>query len=185
MVAFGLASAALVWGCAGELDKDPTTFANALANGGATGGSQATTGGTGSTSGGTGATSGGTESTTGGSSSVVPPDDACVASVLMNNGCTGCHNANTVSIPTLGAGLALDGANLGQRLRTTKATYASVTKNADKCVKDALIIDPTAPSNSILLKKVSNSQVCGDPMPQSGGLSGSDLQCITDWINKF
>ena len=188
----GLGAAALLWGCAGELDKDPTVFKNAYTNGmnpgtggtgTTTGGTGTTTGGTGTTTGGTGTTTGGTGTTTGGSSGMIPPDDPCVASVIAAKQCTSCHSTAAASF--VGANLVLEGANLGQRLSMTKATYMGVTTNAAACVKDALIIDPVNPANSILLKKVAGTQVCGDKMPQGTGLSGSDLQCFQDWINKF
>jgi hypothetical protein len=107
-----------------------------------------------------------------------------VATVIAAKACTACHSMGTASVPSIGAGLVLEGPNLGARLSTTKATYF-MAKNPAACVPGALIIDPDNPANSILLKKVSNTQACGDPMPQGTGLSGDDLKCFTDWINKF
>lgn len=174
---------ALVWGCAGELDKDPESFTNAYTKPGATGGS-----GTGGSSGGSTGMTGGTTATggttgTGGSGDVIPPDDACVAGVLASNACTACHS--TASASSIGADLVLEGTNLGARLSTTKATYKGVAANAGACVQGALIIDPVTPANSILLKKVAGTQACGDKMPMGSGLSGASLQCIQDWIAKF
>jgi hypothetical protein len=189
----GLGAAALLWGCAGELDKDPTVFKGAYTDGtnpstggtSSTGGTGTVTGGTGTTTGGTGTTTGGTGTTTGGSSGMIPPDDPCVASVIAAKGCTACHSTAAASL--IGANLVLEGTNLGARLSTTKATYMGVaaSMNPGACVQGALIIDPVTPANSILLKKVSGTQVCGDKMPQGTGLSGEDLKCFQDWINKF
>jgi hypothetical protein len=128
-------------------------------------------------------TGGSTGTPTGGGGSAVPPDDACVATVLSSKGCsTTCHSADLA--PTTGANLRLDGTNLGARLSMTKATYQGVT-NAGACVPNVLIIDPSNPSNSLLLKKITGTQACGSSMPPGGTLTGSDLQCIQDWIMKF
>ena len=182
----GLGASLLAWGCAGELDKDPSVFTNAYTNGPntGTGGSTASTGGSTGTTGGTSTGTGGSTGTTGGTSSGTPPDDDCVAGVLTKQACTACHS-NTLAVQA-GAGLVLEGANLGARLSTTPAGYKMVTTNADKCVQGALIIDPNTPANSILLKKVNNTQACGGAMPSTGGITdAADLKCITDWINKF
>jgi hypothetical protein len=137
----------------------------------------------GSSGGGTGGTSGnGDTSLTGGAWSA-PPDDACVAAVLAANACTVCHSV--ASAAAIGSGLVLEGTNLGARLSTTRATYKGVSKNAGSCVEGALIIDPESPADSVLLKKVTNTQACGDAMPQGTALKGSDLSCIRNWVNKF
>jgi hypothetical protein len=103
--------------------------------------------------------------------------------VFATNSCTVCHS--TASASSIGANLVLEGTDLGKRLAMTTATYKGVTKNAAACVPGALIIDAATPANSILLKKVSRTQVCGDEMPAGSGLKDADLKCITDWINKF
>ena len=169
---------ALAWGCAGELDADPTSFKSAYVPIGTSTGGTTGTGGTVGATGGTTGTTGGTTGT-GGSSDMIPPDDPCVATVFQTNACVACHSAALSS-----GGLNLDGGNLGARLSMTKAMYKDVA-NMAACVPNALIIDPVTPANSILLKKVAGTQACGDKMPQGTGLSGDNLKCITDWINKF
>jgi hypothetical protein len=181
--------ATLVLGCAGELDKDPNSFNFAFAPANGTGGTPSGTGGstgTGGTMGATGGSAtGGTVGTGGsgtGGTAMAPPDDPCVATVFSSQTCTVCHS--TAAAASIGAGLILEGTNLGARLMTTKATYKGAS-NMAACVPGALIIDPDVPANSILLKKVAGTQACGDKMPAGTGLSGTNLQCIQDWIAKF
>lgn len=136
--------------------------------------------GTGGTTGGTTGTGG--SGTGGGGSGMIPPDDACVATV-MTSSCVACHS--TAAAPIIGANLVLEGSDLGARLSKTTATYKDVNMNPASCVAGALIIDPGSPEKSILLKKVSGMQACGDKMPPGAGLSGDNLKCIQDWIAKF
>jgi hypothetical protein len=152
------------------------------------------TGGTGDVPSGTGGieSTGGIENTGGivstggtpgtGGEMPVPPDDPCVASVLASQSCVACHSIASASI--IGAGLVLEGSNLGARLSTTRATYDGAI-NKTNCMDGALIIDPESPRESILWKKVTGTQACGDAMPPGSGLRGDNLACIQNWIDKF
>ncbi len=116
----------------------------------------------------------------GGGPSQIPPDPSCVADVFANGnyGCsTVCHSSSSAA--SVGGGLDLSGSNLGQRLSTTHS----------KCSGQTFIIDPATPSNSMLLKMVTNTAT-GCPMyksmpPGTNGLSGADLTCIQNWITSF
>jgi len=110
-------------------------------------------------------------------------DPDCLSAALAS--CNqSCHGAQFKDI--LGGGLDLSGKNLGARLSTTTAMYKGVTKNAANCKMGALIIDPTTPAESILLKKVTGTQACGDSMPPpSSTLMGNDLNCVKTWIEMF
>lgn len=190
------AAATLAMGCAGELDGNPEEYVKAWGNpgqGGSTaGGSAGVAGGVAGTPAGgsnTAGTSPGGAPAGGTGGGMIPPDPPCVATVFSGHGCTSCHGGGSTIIELIGGGLDLSGSNLGARLSKTAALYKT-QKNVANCKQGALIIDPAMPTQSILLKKVTNTQDCGDPMPQAsasnpGGLMGADLQCIQDWIMSF
>lgn len=198
-IAVGLLAIPLVYvGCAGDLEKDPNAFVCAFADAtdpkcgaspisGGSGGQGNGQGGNAPAQGGNAPTQGGMQSMGGSSSSggasnaVIPPDDACVAQVFESELCTLCHSANPGGT---GGGLSLVGSDLGKRLSMTQALYMGVS-DAGKCVPGNLIIDPANPSNSLLLKKITNKQECGQSMPTGGTLEGDDLACIQGWIMKF
>lgn len=52
-----------------------------------------------------------------------------------------------------------------------------------------LIIDPVAPSNSLILRKVVGgfpSPTCGGAMPVTGGeLTDDQIDCVASWVRKF
>lgn len=175
----------LLSSCAGELEGDPNRFTGPFgAQGGSTStgqGGSATTGSGGMAAGGTTTGAGGTTPGSGGmGADVVPPDDPCVAGVMQQ--CEVCHSKAVANL--FGVDLVIEGPEYGKSLVGLKATYKSVMKNPDKCIPGALIIDPTTPANSVMLKKVSNDPDCGEAMP-GNGLLGEQLSCIQMWISKF
>jgi len=161
---------AAVAGCAADLEN-PSQYGS---SGGVTatgsGGNTAV-----SSGGNTGVSSGGMTATgSGGMTANIPADPACLAP-LMKAQCTTCHAPGQA----LSQGLDLTAANIGSRLAGKPSTQAGC---------GGLLIDPTTPANSLMLVKVKGptSNSCGLGMPYgTNGLTGTDLQCVTDWINSF
>lgn len=151
--------------CAGELDDNPEDYERAYVQG-ATGGRPPVGG-----FGGGGGTAGG--------QNPVPADPACLKTVLEAQ-CLSCHTPPAIA----GGGFDLTGTQLGERLSKTLATYQGVS-NRSSCKTGALIIDPANPPESILLRKVSSTQACGEAMPFGFGLLGTELECIQNWVKAF
>jgi hypothetical protein len=144
-VVFSQLASAAGCGQVADLGNNGSGGAGAGASDDSTGGTVANTGGE---TGGRDPATGGVTDT--GGARPIPPDDACVAGVLTANACLACHSVASAAV--IGAGLVLEGSNLGARLSATQATYKGVTVNAASCVPGALIIDPVSPADSILLR---------------------------------
>lgn len=171
------AAASLAIGCAGELEGKPEDYVAAYYG---TGGSSSNSGGSNGIAGTMSTGGGGTTSTagSGGDSGggMLPDDLPCVAMVFQSHLCLACHDPNLKQ-----GGLDLTGTRLGARLTMTKSA-----NDVASCENGKLLIDPANPNDSIMLKKVTGRQSCGDTMPLGGkGLTGNDRTCIEMWVNSF
>jgi len=136
----------------------------AVAGQAATGGSAATTAGTG-----------------GGDTAGPGCESACMATIINtpSTGCKACHGASV----KLAGTLDLETAGYGARLRDQAAEHAGVTPGA-ACPSGDKMIDSANPSESWLLKKVTNMQGdCGTVMPLGGALPAADQECFTTFVN--
>jgi len=154
-------------GCQGELEGNfPAQM------GGGSGGSSSGSGGSDTGSGGSGTGSGGSGAGSGGSSAACDAP----AKVFKAKNCdlAGCHGGATFTAPSLAAS-----ADLGTMLKSQKGILG--------CEGDKMV-DPAAPKNSVLYKRVSGSD-CGAQMPFGSPLDGSELTdaltCLADWISKL
>lgn len=77
------------------------------------------------------------------------------------------------------------GKTVAQTLIGTPANYALVA-DPSTCPKSSpeLLINPTAPSESLILKKITDTQACGVKMPNSSTpLTQEQVNCFVDWVN--
>jgi hypothetical protein len=104
-------------------------------------------------------------------------DPTCpdVATEILGNtdpgGCAtgGCHSASDPQ-----AELDLASENRASRLAGTAA-------HQSEC-GDALLLDPDAPEQSLLYRKLGPEPPCGTRMPLGGSLPEHEQQCVLEWI---
>jgi len=179
-----LTAASLLLGCAAELDGKPEDYKSAYGgtlppSGAGGGGSGAmTTGGMsvgGQQTAGMTQTAGATQ-TGGTGGSVTPALDPCVKEILTTCASV-CHS--TMNAPLLGKA-DLSGDDVGMRLRDKAAAQA--------CGTSTKLIDPAAPSESVLLKRTLDAGTCGAlqvmPSPQTP-LTAEQRNCLAQWLGKF
>lgn len=98
----------------------------------------------------------------------------CDAQRVFNTSCVtaGCHNRATSA-----AGLDLSGAGNGDRFvgRSADATRGS-------CGGAGYLIDPNVFQNSLFIRKLEDSPVCGNRMPLVGSIPSGDRDCIISWV---
>ncbi|WP_437777923.1 hypothetical protein [Sorangium sp. So ce1097] len=176
-------------GGAGAGGGGPGTEAGA---GGSGAGTEAGAGGAGAGGTGQGGSGAGTEAGAGGAAGTggggagegggAPLDPACGTDAatfaqvqpILERSCSNqyCHGS-----PTAPAG--------GLDLRAAAAAGALVNKDARSCSSDRALVVPFMPSNSYLINKLKDVDLC-DPdeikMPPGGSLSEADMKTITDWI---
>jgi len=84
---------------------------------------------------------------------------------------SGCHNASTKA-----QGLDLQSPNLGTRLAGVAATEVAGS---------GLLINPTAPSQSVLYEKLTANPPYGSRMPLAGTpLDDATMACVLTWITQ-
>lgn len=113
----------------------------------------------------------------------------CDAAPIFVAKCDGifCHGSNDGSMPSGGVELVTPptGMTLGQSLLNHAATYpGNPEPPACPPATAELIINETAPAESLLLKKINGTYTCGDAMPPSPvTLTPDEMTCITEWVN--
>ena len=73
----------------------------------------------------------------------------------------------------LAVDLGSDPDNLALRLAQTEGSFT--------CDR-ARIIDVEAPESSLLIRKLTDPDVCGASMPLSGAITESERNCIVQWV---
>lgn len=82
---------------------------------------------------------------------------------------TGCHRGAT--------------AKAGLDLSAGKAHAALVGVEATQCSDGRLLVEPGAPSESYVMDKITNTDLCsGGKMPKNGTLPSGDAATIANWI---
>ncbi len=164
-----------------------------VASGGAVSGGSWSSGG--SIIGSGGANSGGAVPGSGGSSSggAVATGGAapssCDVMPIMQTSCSGiiCHGS-----PGSPANYNTDlfnpppGQTIGDMLIGREANYELVANSSTCPTTDPeLLIDPSAPSESLILKKIMGTQACGVKMPNSQAiaLDQTQIDCFVEWVN--
>ena len=179
-------------GGTGELSSGGTSGGE-LSSGGTSGGelsSGGTSGGelsSGGTSGGelsSGGASGG-EASSGGAGSGL---GACDVAPIMEMSCNGiiCHGApGQPAMYNTDLFNPPEGQTLRQQLVGRAANYTLVADSSSCPTGDPeLLINPTVPSESLILKKITGTQACGVRMPSTGAiLNQQQIDCFVDWIN--
>lgn len=158
-------------GSSSKASSSTTGGSNSTAGSSAAGGSASHAGGTTSKAG-----SGGTSPT------------SCDAKAIMQVSCSGpaCHGS-----PGKPAMYYTDffnppaGQTVEQMLIGKPANYTLVA-DPSKCPTNdpELLINPDVPSESLILKKITNTQTCGVKMPNSSTqLTQQQVDCFVDWVN--
>lgn len=96
-----------------------------------------------------------------------------------------CHGTPGVApTATLGSGLDLFGPDRLASLMNIPANYEGVVDTSTCPNPPELRIDSANPANSLMIKKLLGTQLCGDPMPFAPVvIEEADKQCIIDWVN--
>lgn len=64
-----------------------------------------------------------------------------------------------------------------------EAALVGIPADPDGACADRMLIDPSAPGESLLAEKVGTSPTCGGRMPLAGSfLSRGERSCLADWI---
>jgi len=135
-----------------------------------------------------GSPTGGTQS---GGSSTTSGSPYCDPTPILVRSCAGvaCHGK-----PGEPAQFSTDllnpaaGQTLGQSLLGKPANYDLVVDTAMSCPRETpeLLIDPSVPAESLILKKIRGTQKCGLTMPNttraSAMLTQDDIACLVDWV---
>lgn len=112
------------------------------------------------------------------------PSAACAEEIFFSQ-CSGaiCHGGG--STPPRG-GIDLVAPGYPARLYDQSASYPSVAAS-DMCPPTTAekLIDPAGVEASLLWKKVSSTQTCGDAMPPPTGLEGADQECLRSLIQEI
>lgn len=113
----------------------------------------------------------------------------CDPTPIMVEACSGvvCHGS-VGKAPFSGTDLfnAPTGQTLGQSLINKPANY-NLVADPTSCPQATpeLLINPGAPSESLILKKIIGTQACGVKMPNvtNGDLTQAEIDCFVNWVN--
>jgi hypothetical protein len=110
----------------------------------------------------------------------------CDPPKLLELHCSGsiCHSSKATFPRAVHPDLISEGVAI--RIVDVDAQYEGVRDDTNCPMPPEKIVDTAMPMQSLIIKKLTDTQECGEPMPGTGlELPEQDLACLLDWANNL